>query len=709
MNGKDAVDTNLTTTPEGNWYHVSVKANTTTKKYKGTITPYGEDGELAVDSAVKIPASSFSGTPTSITGMYCESTRYDGGHKGFMDNYLDNFTVKEGSATVDSAITVKYVDADGNEIKTSTSDLGEVDTVYTASDSLKASFDAENGYYYAYTADGSTDSITVSEDAASNVITLKFEKKAYVNVSANAVDADGNVLAQIFTEKSRQNVDFRFFFDKVIAVNGKYYKTDAGSFAKDIKVGSEDATDTVVYTLDEDIVFYKEAEDFDNAIYEDGRSLDEQTNYSGGSTRVPTVPEGGYSEGFVTDAVAEDGEYQFRTVAHENKRGVAIGIVGTDDTVRDILVTTESGVITTDVVSLKAGEKFKIYCSSANATWGSKQINNLDYVEVVRAYLGTENKAPAVTVDTTDTLVYSQNFDAAEPGVTVMGAEDITGTIGDKLSYKLGGRSEKQDKSAIGVQNIAEENKVYDRAFVMTSGGLYSGASRGPVITIDNTANVTLADLADGEKAVMAFAAKVVGADHTLALVKNSEQEGTDGSGSYRNVIGITSGKEVVDGEWNVIKVAADKTGAYEVYVGDELVETGEGMETLPIKITNAHKKDSNVAGTVILDNLNIYNTTANVVELPVITVDATTAGVKVTSSKETKAVVIKVSYTEGAFAKAEIGTQNVLEAGDTAIEFATAPAEGDKILVWSSMSGIIPRCDVTDVTAAAAPNQPTE
>lgn len=701
LNGADAVDTGLTTNSDGVWYHVSVSANTTTQKYKATITPYGADGALTADSAVKVSTSSFSGTPTSITGMYCESSRYDGGHKGYMNNYIDNFTVKEGVATVDSTVTIKYVDADGKEIKTATSDVGEVNSVYAAADSLKANFDAEEGYYYTYSTDGSTDSITVANDVASNVITLKFDKKAYVKVSANAVDSTGKVLAEIFSDKSYQDTSYKYFFDKTVAYEGKYYTaTNISSYAKDIAVGAEDTVGTVEYKLDENIVFYKEAEDFENAIYEGNRSLDGQANYSGGSTRVPQLS-GDYSEGFLTDAVAADGEYKLRTVAHSNSRGVAIGIVGADGTVRDILVTTDIGTIETEAVSLKAGEQFKIYCSSTNASWGSKQINNLDYVEVVKAALGTENKAPVVDVDSAATMIYSQNFDTLASGVSAMGTEDVAGDIDEKLSYKLGGRADKQDKSAIGVQNVAEENGVYDKAFVLTSGGTFSGVTRGPVITIGDAANVTLADLADGEKAVMAFAAKVTGTDHVLALVKDAQQEGSDGSGSYRNIISIKSGDVVTDDEWSVIKVAADKTGEYKVYVNDEVVETGEGMTTLPIKITNAHKKEGNVAGTVMLDNINIYKTTGDVVVLPVIAVNATTEGVSVNSSKATSVVVIKVSYDNGVVAKVELGKQNNLSAGDNAIEFATAPAAGDKILVWNGMKGIVPRCEATTVVTA--------
>lgn len=700
LNGADVVDTGLTTTVDGIWYHISVSANTTTQKYKATITPYGEDGTLS-DASTKISTSSFSGTPTSITGMYCESARYDGGHKGYMNNYIDNFTVTEGVATVDSTITIKYVDADGNEIKTATTDVGEVSSVYTAADSLKANFDAEEGYYYSYAADGSTDSITVANDAASNVITLKFDKKAYVNVSANAVDENGVVLTEIFSDKTYQNTSYTYFFDKTVAYNGKYYTAkDIPSYAKNITVGAENTVDTVEYKLDENIVFYKEAEDFENSIYEGNRSLDGQANYSGGSTRVPELS-GDYSSGFVTDAVSEDGEYKFRTVAHSNGRGVAIGIVAEDGSVRDILVTTDSGTIETEAVSLKAGEKFKVYCSSSNASWGSKQINNLDYVEIVKAALGTDNKSPAVDVDSSATVIYSQNFDSLVSGVTAMGTETVEGDIDENLSYKLGGRADKQDKSAIGIQNIAEENGVYDKAFVLTSGGTFSGVTRGPVITIGDNANVTLTDLADGEKAVMAFAAKVTGEEHTLALVKDAQQEGTDGSGSYRNVIAITSGDKVENDTWSVIKLAADNTGAYTLYINDEVVETGEGMTTLPVKITNAHKKEGNVAGTVMLDNLNIYKTTGDVVVLPVISVNATTAGVSVNSSKATNAVVIKVSYNDGAIAKVELGKQNDLVAGDNAIEFATSPAEGDKILVWNGMKSIVPRCEVVTVVTA--------
>lgn len=94
---------------------------------------------------------------------------------------------KNAVAPKTATITINYLDADGNVLKTAKTDTADVDSTYKA--------DAPE--ITGYTLDGdASQSITVKAD--SNVINFKYTKNAPVvskaNVTVNYLDADGNVL-----------------------------------------------------------------------------------------------------------------------------------------------------------------------------------------------------------------------------------------------------------------------------------------------------------------------------------------------------------------------------------------------------------------------------------------------------------------------------------------------------------------------------------
>lgn len=163
------IDTGIDTGDDGVWVTVDIKADTTTSKLTGTVKTADTETEYTlagIDFAQK--------TAGTIKNMFVASQRYDGKHKGHVDNYLDNFVVTEAAPDVYADITIKFVDMDGGKIKDPVTDKGIVGNTYNVPNSYKNAFEAEDtAMYYEYVS--GADGITVAESG--NEVTLVYELK----------------------------------------------------------------------------------------------------------------------------------------------------------------------------------------------------------------------------------------------------------------------------------------------------------------------------------------------------------------------------------------------------------------------------------------------------------------------------------------------------------------------------------------------------
>ena len=420
----DLYDTTIDVPITGAWFHFDVTADTKSGKYKGTITPYAEGAE-----AVEIPSMSFqSATATALTAFFASSVRYDGSIKGLVkDGVLDNVVITEAENINPSNITIKYVDAtSGEEIKASETVSSETGSSYTAPASKKANFtiDGDTENYYKYVEEGSVDTIeSVSSDESNNVITLKFEKAALVDFTVNAVTTSGATIKQLYTKKAMPGATETFFNTIYITEAGQSYKAkDTTNYKVEAVVADNGTVANVVYKKADNLVFYSEAEDYADCMYEDGKSLDNDSRYSGGKVRVPSIGNN-YTNGFVTEPVTEAGEYILSFNSHDNKRGIIVAKVSADGTITDLTGITEAdyfhaGAYESDPIQLEVGDYFKLYCAEGKAPWGSKQINNVDYIAVTTPVEAVEPEA-AVTYTKAD----------RKATVTVTNAEDVADTV----------------------------------------------------------------------------------------------------------------------------------------------------------------------------------------------------------------------------------------------------------------------------------------
>lgn len=421
----DLYDTGIDVPVTGEWFHFDVTADATNGKYKATIIPYAEGAET-----VEVPSMSFqSATANALTAFYASSVRYDGSTKGWVRNgVIDNVVITEAANINPSNITIKYVDATtGEEIKDSEIVSSETGSSYTAPASKKANFtiedDTEN--YYKYVAEGSIDTIeSVSANEEENVITLKFEKTALVTFKVNAVTTSGATIKTLYEKKAMPGVEETFFNTIYITDdNGQYYKAkDTTNFKVSKVVEDTDTAATVVYKKADNVVYYTEAENYPDSVFEEGKSLKNESRYSGGEVRVPNTGNN-YTNGFSTEPVTEAGEYILSFNSHDNKRGVIVAKVAADGTITDLTGTTEAdyfkaGNYTSEPIALEAGDYFKLYCAEGKAPWGGKQINNIDYIAVTTPVEAVEPEA-AVTYTKAD----------RKATVTVTNAEDVADTV----------------------------------------------------------------------------------------------------------------------------------------------------------------------------------------------------------------------------------------------------------------------------------------
>lgn len=185
--------------------------------------------------------------------------------------YFTSITVENPSASA-VAYTVKYVDGEGNEIKTATEGTSEAGENITVSEVEKSNFVAD-GKKYIYVSDDS-DGKTVEADGSS-VVTITFREAATWNYTVNFVAGD-NILdtknGSVFEGDAAKVFFPRFILDEENQV--LYQNKDAYEFSYSFTPTADNQERNIEFTAKEtetNVVFYKEAEDIEGVTgYEDG-------------------------------------------------------------------------------------------------------------------------------------------------------------------------------------------------------------------------------------------------------------------------------------------------------------------------------------------------------------------------------------------------------------------------------------------------------
>ena len=166
--------------------------------------------------------------------------------------------------------TVKYVDAAGNEIKTSSTYVAESGLVPSLTESDKdAVYNEDKTVKYVYDSDDAA-SLTIAADG-STVVTVKFREAAKWNYTFNAVDAEGNPLQEgIVKGTNFEGETFNVGYPYAINVDSTLYTSDKLSSDKKgyylsytLEADNQVKDITFKPTTTTDIVFLAEAENIE--------------------------------------------------------------------------------------------------------------------------------------------------------------------------------------------------------------------------------------------------------------------------------------------------------------------------------------------------------------------------------------------------------------------------------------------------------------
>ena len=216
---------------------------------------------------------------------------------------LKSIKVTETTQSITTAdYTIKYVDGDGNEIKTAETRTGQVGGAITLTTADKANFfTSDNTKKYIYASDDASEK-TIAEDGKTEV-TVKFREAATWSYTVNAVDGNSTTLKQIGTGSYFEGEKVSVPYDEYINVEGTLYKSSAesSSFKKGVELTEDNITATVKYSASDisDVVYYSEGEDIEGASVvnsgnADARCSGAAAGYSATDLKFVTLPAGTY-------------------------------------------------------------------------------------------------------------------------------------------------------------------------------------------------------------------------------------------------------------------------------------------------------------------------------------------------------------------------------------------------------------------------------
>ncbi|MDE5947214.1 MAG: hypothetical protein K2G86_00245 [Prevotella sp.] len=219
--------------------------------------------------------------------------------------YIKSIKIEENVVSGDqkaTTYTVKFVDESGNEIKEAATTESYTGETATATANNMADFVAENGKKYIYASGNTT--ITLVEDAASNVITLVFREAAVYNFTATYVNESGSEIAPAFNGSAFEGDSYSVPFPKFILSEGVMYTKAANSqvYAQTFTPTADGQSTVVTYSNAniDGVVYCQEIEDIEGmSIYGDGNAAVRASNTKVGynadnDTELTTLPNGVY-------------------------------------------------------------------------------------------------------------------------------------------------------------------------------------------------------------------------------------------------------------------------------------------------------------------------------------------------------------------------------------------------------------------------------
>ncbi len=167
-----------------------------------------------------------------------------------------------------SSYTVKYVDANGNELKTSTTATGTAGQKAELTETEKAAIYSTDGKKYVYSSDDS-DSYTIATDG-STVITVKFREAETWNYTVKCIDSNSTTFKEIKGsalegETVTPAYPYALNVDGTLYTTDKTQSSDQKGFQMSFALSKDNLEKSITYkaTKTTGIVYFSEAEDIE--------------------------------------------------------------------------------------------------------------------------------------------------------------------------------------------------------------------------------------------------------------------------------------------------------------------------------------------------------------------------------------------------------------------------------------------------------------
>ena len=233
--------------------------------------------------------------------------------KRYRSNFaLDNIMLRDVSDEDVAGITpvnytLRYRNEEGEQIKADSIITSYIGAEVTAS-AMQQHPIMHDGQKYLYKDGNQT--ITLTEDAATNIITLTYRKAAIYNYTVNAVNNVGEVLKNIRTTTGFEEDNLIIPIPTYVVKNEKMWSIEAAyaEYREYATLTQDNQVINIVYaaTTTDNVVYYAEAEDVEG-----------MTRYSAGNSEVRSSQAAmGYAEHDVTFTTLEPGNYQLSFVLY---------------------------------------------------------------------------------------------------------------------------------------------------------------------------------------------------------------------------------------------------------------------------------------------------------------------------------------------------------------------------------------------------------
>ncbi len=321
-----------------------------------------------------------------------------------------SLVIEAVDASTTANYTVKFVDGNGNEVKTAETRIGQKDAACSVTEEDKASFyNTDKTKKYIYDSDDAS-SKTIAEDGTT-VVTVKYREAAIYSYTLKAVDADGNELKEILNGTVFEGETSRVYYPKAVNVNGQWYMTDGNKSYPTYGIDFSSKSDTTIAYKKANIAYYADVEDI-NVSRDWAATGAYPERYSGG--KAGRLYKGAYA---YTDAFEKTKTYTLymwaRNNASSSAANVVLGLRDSEGAITELENAFEDWAAgkseLKSVASIEIPAGSSLVFKNGNAEWNSNL--EMDYIYLVEELPASET----ISVSSAQYATYATNYNVVVP------------------------------------------------------------------------------------------------------------------------------------------------------------------------------------------------------------------------------------------------------------------------------------------------------